>query len=157
MRKSSTLLLIAVIAVVVAAGIFALTKKSVNNSAQNQPEMANVDADITEPPATDNSNSQNQATTDTSNAEEATITYSNDCFSPGTMTVKAGTKVTVKNNSSRAIQFDSDPHPAHTDNRELNVDTIAAGRSDSFIATRTGTFGYHNHLNPSETGSITVQ
>lgn len=100
-------------------------------------------------------------TTEQSDAEEespaAVITYTNDGFSPQTLTVSSGDTVTVKNESSRTIQFDSDPHPAHTENTELNVDTIRPGQSKSFTANRTGTFGYHDHLDDSETGTIIVE
>lgn len=87
----------------------------------------------------------------------ATIIYSNDGYSPATTTVKTGDTVVIKNDSSRAMQFDSDPHPAHTDNEELNVGVVEPGESMSFVVKRTGTFGYHNHLNASDTGTIIVQ
>jgi plastocyanin len=92
-----------------------------------------------------------------STTSTATITYSNSGFSPETITVKTGDTVTIKNTSSRTVEFDSDPHPAHTTNTELNVNKVAAGQSETFKVVRTGTFGYHNHLNASETGTIIVQ
>lgn len=154
MRKSSVLLLIAVIAILVAAGAVVLTKNSSSDSSKNQSTTEQTNTTPAQPAT---NNAATQTPTDTNTAEEATITYSDGNFSPSTLTVKAGTKVSIKNNSSRAIQFDSDPHPAHTTNRELNVETIAAGKSDSFTATKTGTFGYHNHLSPGETGTIIVE
>lgn len=86
-----------------------------------------------------------------------TITFEGSAFSPETLTVKAGDTVTVRNDSSRSIQFESDPHPAHTDNTELNASIIRAGESKSFVPTRTGTFGYHDHLNPNATGTLIVK
>jgi plastocyanin len=106
------------------------------------------------------STSQNNAreSQDTGTASDSmTISFDGDSFSPETLSVKVGDTVTVKNDSSRTIQFDSDPHPAHTDNTDLNVDTIRAGQSKSFATTRTGTFGYHDHLNPNATGAIIVK
>lgn len=102
-----------------------------------------------------------ETTTPTASDDAATtetvITYSNGGFSPSTITVKNGTTVTIKNTSNHTMQFDSDPHPAHTTNAELNVEKVSAGGSQTFVVKRTGTFGYHNHLNPSETGTIIVQ
>lgn len=89
--------------------------------------------------------------------EGALITYTTNGFSPETLRVSVGDKLTVKNNSNRTIQFDSDPHPAHTDNRELNIDHIRPGSSKAFTVSRTGTFGYHDHLNPSARGEIIVE
>lgn len=85
------------------------------------------------------------------------ITYTNNGFSPSSLTVKSGDSVTINNSSDSSIQIQSNPHPIHTDNDELNVGVIAAGKSATFKLTKTGTWGYHNHLNTSETGSIIVQ
>lgn len=98
------------------------------------------------------SSSSNNAT-----ATPATITYSSNGFSPATLTVKSGDTVTIKNTSSEALQFDSNPHPAHTDDTDLNVGSVAAGQTKTFKVTKTGTFGYHNHLDPSDTGHIVVE
>lgn len=87
----------------------------------------------------------------------ATITYSDSGYSPAEVTVKSGDTVEIKNTSSRAMQFDSDPHPIHTDNPDLNVGSVNPGESMTFTVTKTGEYGYHNHLNPSDTGKIIVE
>lgn len=110
---------------------------------------------------------QNQAETPTGSAERdnevapnpserMTITYTSAGFEPAAMTVEKGTVITVKNESSRDLQFASDEHPAHRDNPEMNVPTVAPGESESYTATAVGTWGYHNHLDESETGTVTV-
>ena len=93
--------------------------------------------------------------TNTSNAA-ATIIYSDDGFSPSTTKVKSGDKVAVTNNSTSSLQFDSDPHPAHTDNAELNLGSVGKGKTGIFTVTKTGTFGFHNHFNSGDTGTIIV-
>lgn len=55
------------------------------------------------------------------------------------------------------MQFDSDPHPAHTTNPELNVGSVPPGEQMSFVVDTKGTFGYHNHLNPAQKGTIVVE
>jgi len=101
--------------------------------------------------------SQVQARDDSSHNSPNTITFDGDHFSPATLTVSAGTTVTVKNSSSQELQFDSDPHPVHTDDTDLNAGTIDPGHSQTFTVEKTGTFGYHDHLNPSIQGTIIIK
>lgn len=90
-------------------------------------------------------------------ASAATITYDAGGFKPATTTVKSGDAVTFTNSSSSAIQVDSDPHPVHTDDTDLNVGTIAPGASQVITVTKKGSFGIHNHLDPSMKAAITIQ
>ncbi len=95
--------------------------------------------------------------TETAPVTETVITYSEDGFNPANLTVKVGNTVTVKNTSSQSMQLESDPHPTHTKGSKLNAGVIAAGESDTFTVYKIGTFGYHNHLNPNQTGTIIVE
>ncbi|HTJ73525.1 MAG TPA: cupredoxin domain-containing protein [Verrucomicrobiae bacterium] len=99
----------------------------------------------------------NKPASESSSQATATITYSDSGFSPSLTTVKAGDTVAIKNTSSGDLQFDSDPHPVHTDDTELNVGTVAPGQTATFTVTTKGTFGFHNHLNPGDKASITIQ
>ncbi len=110
--------------------------------------MVNQQAGAPSNPTTSNSNTKNAA---------ATITYSSSGFSPSTTTVKSGDVVAIKNTSSDELQLDSDPHPVHTDDTELNVGTVNAGQTVTFTVTTKGTHGFHNHLNPGNTGTLIVQ
>ncbi len=74
-----------------------------------------------------------------------------------TITVNSGDTVTFRNDTSNEIQVDSNPHPTHTDNTQLNIGPIEPGQSKTVTLTNKGTWGFHNHLNPSDHGSITVQ
>lgn len=86
-----------------------------------------------------------------------TISYNGSSFSPASLTVKAGDKVTIKNDSSKDLDFASDPHPVHSENNELNAGIVEPGKSVTITLNNKGNFGYHNHLNSSQTGSITVE
>ena len=86
-----------------------------------------------------------------------TILYTDDGFSQNTLTVKAGSIVSIRNNSSRILQFDSDPHPQHTDNPELNIGNISPGHQRSITVTKTGSHGFHNHANEDHTGTLIVE
>ena len=107
---------------------------------------------------TDGASPQTSASSETTTQTGAsTITYSDKGFSPSNITVKAGDLVSVTNNSSSSLQFASDPHPQHTDNKDLNVGVIKKGQSMTFRASKIGTFGFHNHYQAGDTGMITVQ
>ena len=95
-------------------------------------------------------------TSNTSNTTGSTINFNGAEFEPNSLTVSSGNTITVKNASSSTIQFDSDPHPQHTDNTELNIGVIKPGESGTMTLTTKGTFGYHNHLNSAQKGTITV-
>lgn len=98
--------------------------------------------------------------------EQNIVTYSDSGYSPATLTVKAGTTVTFKNESSRSMWTASGVHPTH----RLYPTTggciastfdacqgIQPGSSWSFKFNIVGTWKYHNHLNPSNTGTIVVE
>lgn len=87
----------------------------------------------------------------------ATITFNGNGFAPATTAVTSGQAVTFTNASDRPVQVDSDPHPAHTDNADLNVGTIAAGASRVVVLSKKGSYVFHNHLDASERGTITIQ
>lgn len=135
---------------VVAGGAFALTKKN-----DNKTPAADTTAQSQSTTPTNTQSTSNQTSSDQNSS--STITYTNNGFSPATLTVKSGTTITIKNDSSSSLQFDSDPHPEHTDDPELNVGVIAPGKSATVTVTTTGSHGYHNHLNSGDTGTIIVQ
>lgn len=110
--------------------------------------------------STNNNSSSGASTDDTTLSEpEAAvlITYSDNGFSPSTVTVTAGASITVKNESSDTLSFNSAEHPVHTENDELNLGDIEPGESRNFTVNQKGTWGYHNHLKASQTGTIVVE
>jgi plastocyanin len=137
---------VVVIILAVAGGAFALTRKNSPKTSTPATIAQTLSETTTKTPL---------ASTETQTA--GTITYTDNGFSPATLTVKSGTVVTIKNSSSSLLQFDSDPHPVHTDDPELNIGVIAPGQSKTITVTQTGTHGYHNHSNPDDTGTLIVQ
>lgn len=107
--------------------------------------------------ATSSQSQSSSTSSNTTTSSQNTITYDAGKFSPNPITVKSGDTVTIMNKSSDEIQVNSEPHPAHTDNNELNIGSIGPGETRSFTVTKKGTWGYHNHLSPSEKGTIIVQ
>ena len=88
--------------------------------------------------------------------EEVSVTYTENGFSPSTVSVKSGSKLKVINNSGRSIDFASNPHPIHTDMLELNFGVIKPGESKNATLTKKGEWRYHDHFNASAGGKISV-
>lgn len=82
-------------------------------------------------------------------------------FTPAQVTVKSGSNLTWVNGSSGNIQIATDPHPVHTGNKELSngqfVLELEPGDSVTVKLEKTGSFGYHDHLNPGVKGKVVVQ
>lgn len=109
-------------------------------------------------PTNNTSESQREGGTNSSTAPpEVTITYDGTIFTLSSTTMKSGGVVKVANKSSKDLEFNSDPHPVHTDNSELNTGRIPAGKSASFNLTTKGKWGFHNHLNASQKGELIVE
>ena len=102
------------------------------------------------------------------------VTLTDAGFSPASVTIEAGETVRFANESSRGMWVGSDDHPTHTDydgtsTREHCADGMANnGTFDQCAAVnqgdywdytfeRAGSFGYHNHVGASHTGTVVVR
>ena len=89
------------------------------------------------------------------------ITYTDDGFSPASTTVASGDTITWKNDSSETVQVGSNTHPTHTINQETTggefTIALAPGESKTVTVTKTGSWGYHDHLKPSIVGTVVVE
>ena len=89
--------------------------------------------------------------------DENLVTISASGFTPKSITIKAGESVTWTNNDSEKHTVNSSPHPTHTDYQPLNLGVIQPGQQKSLTFDKAGTYKYHDHLNPSLFGSVTVE
>ena len=106
----------------------------------------------------------------TTPAAGATITYGPQGFSPASLTVPAGTTVTFVDQGASRMWVASDPHPTHqaydgtTKDQHcaagysgpVPFDQCSAGASYTFTFTKAGTWGYHNHGNAADKGTVVV-
>ena len=81
---------------------------------------------------------------------------------PKDVTVPVGSRVTFTNNHTAAHQMASDPHPEHTDCREINsVGVLQPGRSaETGNLNTVRACGFHDHLQDqvaSMRGTITIR
>ena len=147
---------IVVILVVVALGIFGFSYYQKNNSTGNSYPIPGA--------ATNNSNETVNTVpvvTQTPKMETASVKIvilSDSGFSPASTEVRVGETVKFINNGSGKMWVASAPHPAHTNYSEFDEKTgTNAGGSYEFTFLKTGSWKYHNHLNPSQFGTIVVK
>lgn len=110
----------------------------------------------TAPLVTESSTPQASASSEITQ-EQSTITLTSSGFSPGTLTIKAKTTVTWVNKSGTDAAVNSSPHPQHTDYPPLNLGIFPDGSILSLAFDKAGTYKYHNHLSPTQFGTIIVQ
>jgi hypothetical protein len=84
----------------------------------------------------------------------ATITYTGTAFEPDLSGIPINSYVRIRNRSTRLLNFASDPYGKQSDEPELNVGVLKPGEDKKFYVSQKGTWGYHNALDPSETGRI---
>ncbi|HJL55732.1 MAG: cupredoxin domain-containing protein [Candidatus Pacebacteria bacterium] len=91
-------------------------------------------------------------------AEVIVVTYTSSAFSPKDIAVSAGQTVRFVNESSGNMWVASDEHPTHTVLPEFdNKESVGNGENYEFVFTETGEWNYHNHVNPSAVGTVTVE
>ncbi len=107
---------------------------------------------------------------DTAAPMAVTVTYDGKGFSPQDVTVKKGGTVTWKNASTGNMNVASAQHPTHTvyDDTSRSAhcaasytgpkpfDQCSPGGDYSFTFEKLGKNGYHDHINASAFGSVTV-
>lgn len=145
---------------VISLGAVVLLAAACNKTSPKAPSASNTQPPVSQSP--DQSNQSSQATQNQQNV----VTYSDSGFSPASLTVKKGDTVTFKNTASDNMRVASNPHPIHNGYPTTggcvsstfdSCNNITPGQSWSFKFDITGSWGYHNHLNPSEGGTIVVQ
>ena len=139
MNKSFILIVIAVVAIV--AGGFYYWYSNQDAIYSSQPE--NVSA-----------------------ASTSTVIYTDSGFSPSMITIAKGGTIIFKNMAPYDMWVGSAMHPTHAVYPTTggciastfdSCRGIASGGSWSFKFDIAGTWGYHDHLNPSKFGKVVVQ
>lgn len=89
--------------------------------------------------------------------ETVEVSITANGFEPSTISINAGDTIKFTNNDSSPHWPASNPHPVHSDLAGFDAKKeLQQGESYSFTFTKTGTFGFHDHLNPSNGGTITI-
>lgn len=133
-------------------GYALIQKKTDTPNAENAQDRTGVQSTA----GTNNPSSQDTGEA-VDSAAGATITFTDQGFQPRTYRTKKDMTVTVKNDSSTRLQFASDNHPSHTEQPELNLSVLQPGESASFTPTKSGTWGFHDHINDRYGGTLVVE
>lgn len=108
---------------------------------------------------TGNNNEQvpTEQTGDNSN-QTVTVVFDGAKFTPSTVAIKVGDTVRFQHRGNVELWIGSDPHPTHTDWPSFDSKkAIETGGSYEFKFEKAGSFGFHNHLDPTQSGTVVVQ
>jgi plastocyanin len=139
MKKSGIIAIVVVVLLLIAGLVWALQR-------DNAPESTTKDQSDTSMKApTDNGNG-----TPAKAVNQNTVSISNYEFTPASITVKAGTKVTWTNQDSveHTVTGDGSDGP--------QSGSLAKGDSYSFTFDKAGTYAYHCQMHPYMKGTVTV-
>ncbi len=88
----------------------------------------------------------------------ATVRYTGRGFVPDKIEVEAGSMVSFINESSTVMWVASTPHPQHTDLPTFDqFRPYKPGSTYRYIFDKKGTWGFHDHINPSRGGMVVVK
>ncbi|HVX48412.1 MAG TPA: cupredoxin domain-containing protein [Candidatus Saccharimonadales bacterium] len=87
----------------------------------------------------------------------AAVKITDQGFQPATLTVKSGTTITWTNGGVVMHQVASNPFPKDDGLPGLKSEILNNTQTYSFVANKTGTYGYHDQLNPTMNGTIVVE
>jgi len=139
--NSKLLIGLVAVVIIVVVGLVAL------GGSKNESQPPETSSTV---PTQAQSQQQQQVTT-------VTITADSSGFSPAQLTVKTGTRVIWTNKSGTDISVNSAEHPTHRLFRELNLGHVPNDSNASVVFDKPGTYKYHNHYSPSQTGTVVVE
>lgn len=166
--------LFAVVAIIIvlAAGFFIFSSKNDGDDIASNSNTSNMVSETDEvtsdteqpmntntPPATGTSPSTGEPTAPQDpDIAVFEVSYNGTAFVPAQLTIKNGDIVIFKNESGKSFWPASGPHPEHTNYPEFDPKkAIPTGQDWQFKFTKSGQWGYHDHLNSSVVGRIIVQ
>lgn len=124
------------------------------NNANTAPVQTNLNANTNAPV---NGVFSGEPNLDGPDVQVTEVWYDGSTFKPASVTVKARDIVVFKNMSDGAFWPASNPHPTHTLYPEFDARKgIAGGQNYQFKFTKVGTWGYHDHLHNTITGTVVV-
>ncbi len=106
-------------------------------------------------PATSSAGGQ-EATSAT--GEKMVVKYTESGFAPNPLAIKVGTTVTFINEAGSAMWVASAVHPTHQLLPGFDqLKSVGKGGTYDYTFVKVGTWKYHNHTSPGDTGTVVVQ
>lgn len=90
-------------------------------------------------------------------SQVATVRITPNGFVPATLAVKAGTKVVWTNDDQTLHQITANPFPKGTDLPSLKSQILNNAQDYTYVASASGSFGYHDQLHPTINGTLVVK
>lgn len=147
--SKNTLIATVVVVVLVLAGWYFI-KSQKGGVSYTQPAPA-ASPEVSQPTASATSSAAETT-------EKNAVNIESSGFLPKDITIRTGESVTWVNIDTVNHQVKSAVHPAHLLYPPLNtVDLLKTGEKKSLAFPQAGTYKYHDHLNPTLTGSVTVE
>ncbi len=120
---------------------------------KDQSTADGASANVTTPPVDTGVSADMTAT-----PEVVGINITSTGFSPSTVTIKKGDYVQFTNQDTAAHWPASNPHPTHTDYPGFDaLKRLNTGDIYRFQFEKVGSWGFHDHLNPSTHGTVIVK
>lgn len=94
---------------------------------------------------------------DKQNIASVSITLTDTGFTPKDITVKTETRVIWINKSGKNATVSSADHPTHQVYPRLNLGEFGDSSSVQLVFDEKGVYGYHNHYEAGENGTVTVE
>lgn len=132
---------VVIIIIILLGGVFLWSKHS---SSQTEMHMGAMPSQTQE-----STQAQTNPTGSTQTTGQNAVIIQNFTFSPATLTVKVGDKVTWTNQ-------DSVGHSATADDGSFDTGVLSQGQSGSITFSKAGTFSYHCSIHPNMKGTIVV-
>lgn len=84
------------------------------------------------------------------------ISYNGENFTPSSLTITLGERVTVKNDSSKYMELAVGEHQSHRNLAGFEEKVLEAGEIYTFTPQEKGKFNFHDHLNPKQLGQLVI-
>ncbi len=160
--------IVVALSIILAGGFFLFSEKTTNTDAKLEGDGTSLLV-----PAPDAKPGQEEmivtedALMQTVPAEAAVVTFTENGYSPASVTIKKGDVVRFENRANRDTWPASAFHPTHTIYPEKTTGDclgsafdacrgVPPGESWAFTFNHVGTWRYHDHLNAAKTGTIIV-
>ncbi len=86
----------------------------------------------------------------------AKVTVTAGGFVPATLSITKNTKVIWTNGDNKLHRIQANPHPTGDSLPGLKSEVLANGHTYEYTFTKTGTYAYHDFINPTTNGTIEV-
>ncbi len=147
-------ILIAIILLIVILGTYVLVG-SKKTSPKQTTQLPSTQPTLTQPTSTESA--IKPIVVKEGNNVITNVILTNMEFMPKDIVIKAGSKVMWINKSGATADIESDNHPTHLLYPFLNLGKFESGTTLQAAFEKAGKYSYHNELNLSEIGTITVQ